>query len=318
MKDEAGFIFNLGPTTNGDQAPVDQLNSCAALEQESVFSTPRSSIKVFKLYANQGNNGLQQQAENSTRYQIIWIEHGRGRVRIDLDSHTFIGPCLVLIHPRNRYEFTGCLAMSGGVIELSESFLIHSSELGNLMTQFCVFDDVNVRSLLPLSVQENEDFSIMLNELIKVGQTNNPITAEIEGYFLRIMLLKVYQLKHGNERSNPTMSVHRARYHAFKVLLEAEFRVHHNVSFYINALNTTEKTLRNSTNILTGRSPSTLIQARLILEARRLLRQTSKSIKEIAFELGFEDPSYFTRLFSKKLGVSPNVFRREKMQQFDF
>lgn len=60
-----------------------------------------------------------------------------------------------------------------------------------------------------------------------------------------------------------------------------------------------------------GKAPSQLIAERLILEAKRLLHLTHKSIKEIASELGFEDRFYFSRFFKKEVGVAPKIFRQQ-------
>jgi len=49
--------------------------------------------------------------------------------------------------------------------------------------------------------------------------------------------------------------------------------------------------------------------ARIVLEAKRQLRFTSGSVSEIAYALGFDDPAYFTRFFSRRAGLSPRAFR---------
>jgi AraC family transcriptional activator of pobA len=59
-----------------------------------------------------------------------------------------------------------------------------------------------------------------------------------------------------------------------------------------------------------SRSPSTLINERVILEAKKLLHLTYRSIKEIALELNFDDEFYFSRYFKKNVGVSPSYYRR--------
>jgi len=60
-------------------------------------------------------------------------------------------------------------------------------------------------------------------------------------------------------------------------------------------------------------SPSQIIKDRLILEAKRQLKFSNKTVKEIAFELGFDDPAYFSRLFSKGTGSSPAKYRQQEL-----
>jgi AraC family transcriptional activator of pobA len=61
----------------------------------------------------------------------------------------------------------------------------------------------------------------------------------------------------------------------------------------------------------TGQSPIQLIHARIVLEAKRQLHYTDRPINEIAFALGFDDPAYFTRFFTRLSGASPRAFRRK-------
>ena len=59
-----------------------------------------------------------------------------------------------------------------------------------------------------------------------------------------------------------------------------------------------------------GKTPKQLIDDRLLLEAKRLLVYTNHSIKEIGFQLGFEEPTNFSRFFRKQAGHSPAEFRK--------
>ena len=74
-------------------------------------------------------------------------------------------------------------------------------------------------------------------------------------------------------------------------------------------LNKSPKTLSNLFAKLSNRSPLQIIQDRKMLEARRMLRYTDKTIKEIAYDLGFEDIQTFSRLFKKQESISPINFR---------
>ena len=60
-----------------------------------------------------------------------------------------------------------------------------------------------------------------------------------------------------------------------------------------------------------SKTPSELIQERVILEAKKLLHLTRKSVKEISFSLNFEDEHYFSRFFKKSVGISPQIYREK-------
>ena len=57
------------------------------------------------------------------------------------------------------------------------------------------------------------------------------------------------------------------------------------------------------------KKPTEIVRDRIILEAKRQLRYSEKAIKEIAYDLGFEDPTYFNRIFKKAESVSPKQYR---------
>lgn len=98
----------------------------------------------------------------------------------------------------------------------------------------------------------------------------------------------------------------------FNLLVEANYRTAHSVSFYAQQLCKSPKTLSNLFAIYNHKSPSQVIQERIQIEAKRLLSYTDKSVKEIAYDLGFEDISYFSNFFKKHTGLSPVDFRNNK------
>ena len=98
----------------------------------------------------------------------------------------------------------------------------------------------------------------------------------------------------------------------FNFLVEQHFRTKHSVEEYALLLHKAPKTLANLFKKTGNKTPSQYIQARIMLEARRLLRYTDKSISEIAYEIGYEDIQSFSRFFKKQEGESPSDFRENK------
>jgi len=96
---------------------------------------------------------------------------------------------------------------------------------------------------------------------------------------------------------------------AFRELLERDYMSVKRPAGYATKLNISVPYLNECVKETTGNSVSHYIQARIILEAKRLLYHSEKSVKEIASTLGFDDYAYFSRLFSKSTGVTPLAFR---------
>lgn len=92
-------------------------------------------------------------------------------------------------------------------------------------------------------------------------------------------------------------------------LLEAHFHEYKRVSDYAAMLHLSAYQLNAMTKSLLGKTCSRIINEHLILEAKRQLLATQNQVKEIAYQLGFEDISYFIRFFRKHTGFSPGAFR---------
>jgi AraC family transcriptional activator of pobA len=100
---------------------------------------------------------------------------------------------------------------------------------------------------------------------------------------------------------------------AFKSALERDFAIIKSPADYAKNLNISTPYLNECVKNTTGYSVSYHIQQRSILEAKRLLYHSDQSVKEIASELGYDDSSYFTRLFAKVTGMSPLAFRNKNL-----
>ncbi|MGC4037960.1 MAG: helix-turn-helix domain-containing protein [Chitinophagaceae bacterium] len=98
----------------------------------------------------------------------------------------------------------------------------------------------------------------------------------------------------------------------FNLLVEADFRREHSVSYYAERLNKSPKTLSNLFALYNHKTPLQVIQERIIIEAKRLLHYTDHSIKQITFDLGFEDAAYFSNFFKRHTSLSPLDFRSNK------
>lgn len=104
--------------------------------------------------------------------------------------------------------------------------------------------------------------------------------------------------------SNPKLS----KYIAFKLAVETHLTEQHDVHTIAEKLAMTTSSLYGIVKDFSGVSPKEWITNRLILEAQRKLQYSSLSVKELAYELGFNDPGYFSRLFKKQTGKSVSAF----------
>jgi AraC family transcriptional activator of pobA len=95
----------------------------------------------------------------------------------------------------------------------------------------------------------------------------------------------------------------------YRALVEIHLRRHPPLAFYAEALRVTADHLSRSCRAVAGQSALDLLHERMLLEARRLLAYTDASVAEVAGDLGFDDPSYFSRFFARRAGRSPQDWR---------
>src|SRR5919204_90855 len=94
----------------------------------------------------------------------------------------------------------------------------------------------------------------------------------------------------------------------FAELLESDFARHHDAAHYAESLAVPQAALARALSQVTGRSTKELILDRVMLEAARLLRYTDRGVGEIAFEVGYADPLYFSRAFKRRFGEAPQAY----------
>jgi AraC-like DNA-binding protein len=102
-----------------------------------------------------------------------------------------------------------------------------------------------------------------------------------------------------------------ANFRRFRKLLDSDFASRHQVQHYAAALAMSEKTLSRVCLAAAGAPAKALINQRNMLEAKRLLAHTTKSVHTIASELGFDEASNFVKFFRKESGTTPAAFRRD-------
>jgi AraC-like DNA-binding protein len=125
---------------------------------------------------------------------------------------------------------------------------------------------------------------------------------------LYALLLRLALSQPGVERTSASpQSLQRFR--RFRCAVESGFRATHRVSAYAERLGCTERTLTRAAQEIAGTSAKAFLAQRIALEAKRLLVHTTRPIKAIAEELGFDEPTNFVKFFRREAGCSPGAFR---------
>jgi AraC family transcriptional regulator, transcriptional activator of pobA len=108
---------------------------------------------------------------------------------------------------------------------------------------------------------------------------------------------------------SPGKATQSTTFNNFLKILEENFRRDAGVSFYAEKMNMSERNLNLICRNNFQKSVSEIIETRKLIEAKKLLLHTEKTVSEIGFELGYNEKSYFTRVFHTKMGITPTRFR---------
>lgn len=180
-----------------------------------------------------------------------------------------------------------------------------------------IFDDYSMNlSSFQLTEQQQAElrqiFLILTDRMDRIKDKQaKEIIHNLSAAFVGIIAEAAQTINHvqpiGNKRQKEIML-------SFHKLLKEEFQINKRPSYYASRLNISCVYLNEVIKSVTGMSASRYIQHEVMLQAKRMLFYTSKSIQEVAIKLGFSDYAYFTKLFTKVIGTNPTSFRKKNLE----
>jgi AraC family transcriptional activator of pobA len=240
-------------------------------------------------------------------FTIAWNTGENQKVIIDGSAYDFPANSLLTLLFNQSFSFEN----SDSVIawQFNREFYCivdHDSEVSCVGFLFSSTDHLFVK----LNDQSRQKLQLLSDIFIEEFNTLDNIQNEMLLVLLKRLIIYVTRL--ARLGYVPEKKLQDERFHIirkFNLLVEANFKSEHSVSFYAEQLCKAPKTLSNLFAIFNQKTPSQIVQDRITVEAKRLLSYTDRSIKHITFELGFEDVAYFSNFFKKQTGISPSDFR---------
>lgn len=242
--------------------------------------------------------------------KILYLPAGY-KLRVDFACYDTRQPTLFFISPNQYLELEIAGEESGYFIFYNRDFYciqIHDQEVA---CDGLLFN--NIKNMPKVELWENEIAFLggLFNEMIGEFQLNDSSLEEMVRTYLKQLLIRATRswkrqhLTHDVTDQQSDLEFFRK----FTRLVEEHYKSKHTVADYADFLCMAPKTITHKFNRLRLPQPNEVIKNRIILEAKRLLVHTSLTAKEIAYELGYNDPAYFSRLFQTKTGESPSAFR---------
>lgn len=237
-------------------------------------------------------------------YFFGFIEDGQCRLNIDFEEYVFGKGSLAIIRPGQVHRIIDAYHLSAKFLVI-DLVLVDKEEKRTLERYGCPRTQLS----------DISELKLLLSLLdCKLNCMENPsakaIVQRLTTVIVGLVVENVANATIIQSELQGTVGRHKEIVWEFRDLLENNIRINRSPSFYAGCLNITVAYLNEAINAVLGTSVSRHIQDEIILLAKRQLVYTTDSIKEIAHSLGFNDYSYFTRLFTKIAGVSPMLFRR--------
>ncbi len=239
-------------------------------------------------------------------YLTVLFTQGTGVHLVDFHSYKIKRGAIFMLGPGQVHHWEFSSDTKGYV-------LIHSKALFNFqhlaLESFPFFHGFKNSPFLFLETAPFKQVKKWFQLLYEEYQANRSLKREKISSLIQLLYIDLSRLY---QRQNSTLPQGKPEYSKklmhLEKLIEENYLNHKSAREYAAMMNISSRHLNRITQSLLAKSTTDLITERVLLEAMRILAQSPTSVANVAYHLGFEDPSYFSRLFKKKLKISPSQF----------
>lgn len=242
--------------------------------------------------------------------QCIFIFAGSVTTHLDDEHYDSEAPCCIAIPPGMVHSFNFAPETEGLVLTVAENLIINDDQDRARPYFEHLLNQAEVIEFLPSDP-----------ELAQLRQSLEQLQAEFRSlatgrwlmceWLVRMVLMSLSRKRLHSDHIEQHTHEPVSTLQEFRQLIEHHYRDQWRVEDYASALNTTPSRLNRLCKQAMQRNAKSLLQERLLLEAKRKLVYTRTHIDQIAFDLGFSDPGYFSRFFKQQAGLSPRDFREK-------
>jgi AraC family transcriptional regulator, transcriptional activator of pobA len=272
---------------------------------------PQNGNLAFKIFSFE-NNVVFDHIQRLNYYSLIWITKGSGKVKVDFSEYDFEENRLFAFSPYQPFMFSSKEKLEGTVIQFHSDFYCIHMHQKEVACNGVLFDNIYKPPFTYINPEAALNLNLILNQMKSEMLNQSLAQYEMLVSFLKIFLINASRLK---TEQQPEVTVPKEGLREpfilqnLKNAIEKDFKTKHSASDYANYLNITTTSLAKLTKSYFNKTLTDLISERIIIEAKRELYMTNKTVKEIAFELGYNDEHYFSRFFKNNADVSPQMYR---------
>ncbi|WP_317899329.1 AraC family transcriptional regulator [Aurantibacillus circumpalustris] len=264
---------------------------------------------IINLLDNSGKVYNSAVPHRHTFYELLFFIQAKGNHEIDFSHYPVENSSVHFVSPGQIHRLS-LKKKNGYVVCFAEDFISLKSK-ERLINVFPYFNNSNYPVL-----HLTKELTVQLEELIQSidFELNHSHADSIEicRSYLNVILLKLktyFTKTHDNIKSTPSEKSQKVN--QYKALIDENYLTHKTVSDYAEDLSISPNHLNALCKKQEGKTATQLIQERTLLEAKRLLYATDMHIKEISYNLHFEDVPYFNRFFKKQTKITPNEYRQQ-------
>lgn len=243
--------------------------------------------------------------------QILYLRDGTGDAVFDHETHPILPPVLIAIPAKYEHGFRFSKDIDGTVITMAAS---RFGAPGRSLVDVEISKWFSRPHLVPLDGSGGDQSFLaqtleqLCQELLQGGLFHTDL---VEVHLRTAILMAARMTPAGQPDTNPGVEKD-ARMQALDTLVNRHLRDHRPAAFYASHLGISVTHLNRIVKAATGQSTNALMSSRLTEQAKRDLVFTTTNIKQIAYDLGFNDPAYFSRFFTKEAGSTPRQYRAEQ------
>jgi len=270
---------------------------------------PQSKSLAFKVYAFEDDEYFSS-LKKYNYFSVILVTKGKGTVTADLSEYPFDSACLMSFSLYQPFKIKSEGVFQGVMVNFHPDFFCLHKHRNEVSCNGVLFNNIYDSPVTGLAKDETELLLSVINGLKLELQSTGIAQTEALISYLKILLINASRIKIQQQQvEDPSIAKTPVILNTLKSAIEEHFTSRHSPGEYADLLNISTAALNRVSKTHFNKTLSNLISDRIIIEAKRQLYLTDKPVKQIAYELGFNDEFYFSRFFKNHVAISPQFFR---------
>ena len=272
------------------------------------------SFGIFRMediYMEQ--NGKADEPHRHNYYTILIVNKANGLHKIDFNTYELQNRQVFFVGPGQVHQVIEKEKSIGFAMTFSIQFLVENSIPLSFIDSLNLFQSYGQSPPLVLSEDQFDAIEYFANQIFELYYSNVNMRCMSIGALLKLLLIECNNICSINPIEMDVDTTGDNLIRAFKKAVDKDYKKEHATSYYANGLYITPDHLNRTFKAKTGVTAKDYIQSRIITEAKRLLYFTDLSSKEIAYELGFNEPGNFSAFFKKHTQLSPSNFKKNEI-----